>query len=93
MSHKLIKIKVNKEDTRAIAGNVVNVVIGRFINSYQKNVVDLNSSLASEDKIIILSKLQDVIDTVSGFVEDLENTSDLVSEIDDLKEEVITEED
>lgn len=93
MSHKLIKIKVNKEDTRAIAGNVVNVVIGRFINSYQKNVVDLNSSLASEDKFIILSKLQDVIDTVSGFVEDLENTSDLVSEIDDLKEEVITEED
>jgi uncharacterized membrane protein len=93
MSHKLIKIKVNKEDTRAITSNVVNVVIGRFVNTYQKNVVDLNNSLASEDKFIILSKLQDVIDTVSSFVEDLENTSDLVSEIEDLREENTTEED
>ena len=93
MNHKLLKIKVNKEDTRRIAGNIVNVILGRFIKYYQKNVVDLNDALASEDKFVILSKLQDVLDNVSGFVEDLENTSDLVSEIEDLKEEAITEED
>ena len=93
MNHKLLKIKVNKEDTRRIAGNIVNVILGRFIKNYRKNVVDLNDALASEDKFVILSKLQDVLDNVSGFVEDLENTSDLVSEIEDLKEEAITEED
>ena len=93
MSKKILKFEANNKDVRLIAANTVTIVLQRYISEYQEAVVEMNECLGSGDRIEILEKLQKVIDVSAAFVLDLENTSDLISEIEDVIEPTVGDED
>lgn len=83
MNRKTINFTSNTKDCRNIAANVLNVVSQRLANELQNNITEMNSSLISGNKIEILSKIEKIVEDLKEICEDLENTSELVSLIED----------
>ena len=83
MNRKAINFISNIKDSRNKTANVLSVITQRLIKELQDNVTEMNSSFMAGNKIEILSKIEKIIEDLREICEDLENTSELVSLIED----------
>jgi uncharacterized membrane protein len=95
MKHKL-SLDVNKKDVRVLINNVINLSLNRLSVEYQKETAKLGSVLASGNSVEILEELDNLVSSIRKCIQELEDHSSLVEQIDiaeaEEEEEAKTEE-
>jgi uncharacterized membrane protein len=91
MKHKL-SLDVNKKDVRVLISNVINLSLNRLSAEYQKETAKLASVLASGNSVDILEELDSLVSSIKECVQELEDHSSLIEQIDIAEAEEETEE-
>jgi len=81
MKHKL-SLDVNKKDVRVLINNVINLSLNRLSAEYQKETAKLGSVLASGNSVEILEELDSLVSSIRKCIQELEDHSSLIEQID-----------
>ena len=85
MKHKKLSFSVKEEHIRGVAATVVSQVLTDLAVNHKKNMDNLNNQLVTGSAEDVLKCLEDIIETFSGTITEVERTADLVEHIPEIE--------
>ena len=88
MKHKKLSFKVKEDDVRAVASNVVGLILGRLSREYTEANTKLSQAFINGgSNVEILENIQEIIDALEAGIKELNDKADLIEQIPDTEPE------